>query len=155
MLPETGTHETFRDALFVHLPLWELCDTLWEEGIAVHHFNYRPSGLVMLEVSWHMAHEKWGHVMTAVAIRDLIVADCMRQGYDFMRWELKEPNRKLWLETMDRVSKEARVYLRPQKEEEKDGVEQRAAGRLIAKVNENILARHFKMSEEAGVHDRD
>jgi hypothetical protein len=153
MLPEEGPNEVFRDAVIAHLPLWELCDRLLHDGITVHHFNYRPTGLVLLEVSWHMAHETWGHAMPVNAIRDLLIASVQIQGYVFMRWEVAIPTKPLWLDTANDKGRQARVYLKPGTELRFDVQHVRAG--LISKVNENILATSFKLSEEAGLYDRD
>lgn len=153
MLPEQGSDEDFRDAVIVHMPLWELCDRLQHDGIMVHHFNYRSTGLVLLDVSWHMAHETWGHAMPVNAIRDLLIAAVQVQGYVFVRWDVKIPVKPLWLDTENEKGKQARVYLKPGLPEA--AILKKGVGRLISEVNENILASSFKLSEEAGLDDRD
>ncbi len=113
MLPETGSDEDFRDAVMAHLPLWELMDRLQKDGVVVHHFNYRPTGHVLLEVTWHLIHEVWGQQMNANAVRDLIMKTVNTQGYVFVNWELKAPRKQLWLETMLTEAKEAKIFLKP------------------------------------------
>jgi hypothetical protein len=159
MLPETGSDEAFKDAVINHLPIWELCDRLKHDGVIVHHFNYRP-GWITLEVSWHLAHETWGHEMRMSAVKTLIVALVHDQGFTFNHWVAQQPKKVLWLENGAEMSREAKVYIRTVASPSvgqvlEDGIIDVARSRARGEVNANILASSFKMREESGGHDED
>jgi hypothetical protein len=159
MLPETGSDQAFKDAVINHLPIWEMSARLQHDGIVVHHFNYRP-GWITLEISWHLAHETWGHATTTSFIKSLVEAYVHDQGFTFNHWVVREPVKPLWLDTTDQKAREAKVYIRTVTPRgichavESEIVEN-ARLRSRRKVNANILATSFNVSEEEGRRDED
>ncbi len=154
MLPESGKDEDFRDAVINQLPIWEMIDRMAKDGIAVHHYAYRP-GWVTLEISWHMAHMVWEHAVCASQIKDVVKQYVEEQGYVFNHWNLIPPKKELWTETLDAEARDAKVFLRTFAMEIQDD---RTLDRMVkdrAKVNTNILAKLFEMLEKEGQHDRD
>lgn len=160
MLPETGSDDAFKEALINHLPIWEMSRRLLHDGVMVHSFSYRP-GWILLDLSWHMAGEIWGHDMPNGAMKAIIEGIVRDQGFTFHHWVRKDPKeaQSFWLESAAVKTREARVYIRTETppsvgHAQETAIIAKAMGRT-SEVNANILATLFKVSEEAGLHDRD
>jgi hypothetical protein len=159
MLPETGSEEVFKDAIIAHLPIWELSDRLKHDGIVMHGFAYRPNWIT-IDVSWHVAHEVWGHEVPTNTIKTIISGYVRDQGFSFSHWVPKQPEVRLWIDTAYDKIREAKVYMKTVpadvlNRETESAIIQAAKHRAVKEVNANILATSFNMSEEAGLHDQD